>query len=180
MDNLIAQGRYRARAVDAQLGLSKSNSEQVGIGFEILDEGQYEGWHITGFFSFSDAAADYTLEKMRNAGWQGDDVSDLSSLCPAEGECVIVIRHEEYEGKTQVKVAFVNKPGTGKVKMAAPLEGAAASSFAARMRAKAIASRQEGGRPASSAPARTGNGGRPAQTDHPFAPGGAADDDIPF
>lgn len=175
MADLIPAGRYNARAVDAQLGLSKGGSEQIGIGFEILDEGDHLGWHITGFFSFSDAAADYTFEKMRNAGWEGDDVTDLSSLSPSAADCSIVIKHEEYEGEWRAKVAFVNRPGTGKVKMTTPLEGGALASFGARMRAKAIASRGTGG----GGGARPANGGATTRTartpaPHPNAPG--ADD----
>ncbi len=173
MSNLIPPGRYAARAVDAELGLTKASTEQIGIGFEILQEGEYQGWHITGFFSFSDAAVDYTMEKMRNAGWQGDDVAALESLSPSQTDCSIVIKHEEYEGKVSAKVAFVNNGG--KVKMAAPLEGGQRQSFAARMRGKAIASRQSQPQAAQSTKP---NGNTTKRDTHPNAPGNT--DDIPF
>lgn len=179
MSTLIPPGRYAARATDADLGLSKQNTEQIGIGFEILQEGEFCGWHITGFFSFSDKAAEYTFEKMRNAGWTGDDVGDLTSLAPSTVDCSITIKHEEWEGETNAKVAFVNKPSDGKVKMAAPLDGGQRQSFAARMRAKAIASRP---REQSAPPSRPVNGGATptrGRDPHPNAPGNN-EDDIPF
>ena len=179
--NILPAGRYPARTVEADLGYTKSNTEQVALGFEVL-AGEHQGWRITGFFSFSEAAVDYTMEKLRNAGWQGDDISDLSSLCPSSTECSIVVRHEEYEGKTSAKVAFVNR--SGGVKLAAPLDADQRASFAQRMRAKAIASRQaQEPQPAAQSPrAPTSNAKAPPKRSepNPYAPGGASDGDIPF
>ncbi len=178
MSDLIPAGRYPAKSIDAQLGEAKSGNEQIGVCFQIQGDGVCSGRMLTGFFSFSDNAVDYTMEKLRNAGWQGDDLSDLSSLCPSEVECSIVVQHEDYEGKTNAKIAFVNKPDG--VKMAAPLDDAKKRSLAARMKAKAIASRQ--GQPsAPSKPASRPSGGGYGNPSHPNAPGnGPGDDPLPF
>lgn len=141
MSNIIPEGTYRARCLETDLGSSKTGKEQIMMNFQITEEGQWCGKHWSGYFYFSDKAADYTFEKMRNAGWQGDDLADLSSLSPSNVECLIVISHEEYEGKTRVKIDYVNKLGGG-VKMADPMDAAKRKAFAERMRGKAIASKQ--------------------------------------
>ena len=141
MSSMIPEGTYRARCTEADLGSAKTGTEQILMKFQISEEGEWCGKHWSGFFYFSDKTADYTLEKMRNAGWQGDDLNDLSSLNPAKIDCMIVIKHDEYEGRVRASIDFVNKLDSG-IKMANPMDVARRKEFAERMKGKAVASRE--------------------------------------
>jgi hypothetical protein len=72
----MEKGRYSARAVSWQLGEAGTGTPQVGIEFRIED-GDQKGERISGYFALSDAAAEYTLQKLRNCGWRGTDISEL-------------------------------------------------------------------------------------------------------
>lgn len=67
---------------------------------------------ITSYFSMSEKAVKYTVEKIRNLGFQGDDFDLLTDGLELAGNwCSIVIEHEEYNGKTYAKIKFVNEYG---------------------------------------------------------------------
>lgn len=173
----IAQGRYRARAVQGGLGMTSKGNPQVAVEFELLDE-DWAGERITWFGGFNDESKtgkgktqlDFTLAALRAAGWTGDDLSNLEGL--GSTEVSIVVKHEEYEGKMQARVQWVNAPGGLALK--SPMSPEAASAFAARMKGRVMRAAPPPSRPAtSSAPA-------PRNNVHPNAPGSGVDDDIPF
>lgn len=120
---------YRARAAQWALGESKSGKEQVVVYFNVLTEGAAEP-AITWYGYFTEATADRTLESLRNCGWAGDDLTDLTGLDANEVD--LVVEDEEYEGKVNAKVRWVNKPGAFALK--APLAADKAKAFAASMR----------------------------------------------
>lgn len=67
---------------------------------------------ITGFFSLTEKAAGYTIDKIRNLGFQGDDLGLLADGKALQGGwCTISIQHETYDGIVRAKVAFVNPFG---------------------------------------------------------------------
>lgn len=72
----MQKSRYRAKAVSWQLGEASTGTPQVGVEFEVQD-GENQGERISGYFALSDAAAEYTLEKLRNCGWTGTDIGEL-------------------------------------------------------------------------------------------------------
>jgi hypothetical protein len=96
---------------------------------------------------------------MRTAGWQGDDVTDLSSLSrPDVPEVELVIAHEEWEGKTREKVKWVNAAGGIALKA---LDQGKKQALAARIRATVAAVDQD--------LKSSGNGGGPKPAgDVPF------------
>ena len=142
---MISEGKVTARATGASIGLTLGNKEQVGIAFDLLD-GPDAGQSITAYGSFSGAALPYTLEKMRTAGWRGDDLADLSSIGgPKTPDVQLVIEHEEYNGKLSAKVKFINS--LGGVAMKEVLDAKAAQTFAARMRGAVLAHNQSTGAP---------------------------------
>lgn len=170
---MIDEGRYKARATAAEWGIAGTGAEQIGVEFEIL-EGDFIGERISwyGFFA-TDKQTQFTIKALRAAGWQGDDLAELSSI-DGSTDCVIEVEHEEYDGETRAKVKFVNKPGGIAMKTVMTPEQRRA--FAARMKGAVLGA--NGGKP--SAPPSNGGSRRPAPSPHPFAPNPDADDDINF
>lgn len=139
---LEAAGTWRARVTsldDVQFGMSGNNNEQIAIPF-VVTQGEHEGATITYFGSFTDKAMEHTIKALRNCGWQGDDLNDLTGLTDNEVELVCAL--ETYNEKTTLRVRWVNKPGEGKVKLERPLDAAQRAQFAARMKGTVIALRQ--------------------------------------
>lgn len=130
----MENGIYRARPLEAVLTYTAAGNEQVHISFELLDDG-FEGKYLTYFGSFSEKAQEHTFKALRNCGWTGVDLSDLSGL--NADEVSLVVENEEYEGKVRAKVRWVNAPGGVTVK--APLPPDKAKAFAARMKGQLLA-----------------------------------------
>lgn len=138
MDEIIPKGTYRARAVSARGGKANTGGDQVGIRFK-FEDGQpaVEGKTITGYFSFSDAAFDYTIEKMSNAGWIGPDPTDYSGIGDAIVE--LVIDHDtDQQGVLRAKVGFVNRADAG-IAMKGAYSKEEAAVFAAKNKGRAAA-----------------------------------------
>ena len=133
---MIDAGKYRARAREWAFGLAKSGNEQIGVQFDLLDQ---PGESITWFGSFAPKALEFTLKALRACGWQGADLAELDCNMGGleQNEVVLVVEHEEYQGKTSARVRWVN--AAGGVGMANPLDQGGLKSFAARMRAQIIA-----------------------------------------
>lgn len=138
----LVPGTYTARAVSAALGLTDSGKEQIAIDFVVLDEG-FAGQHITYYGYFTEKTEDRTLESLRYCGWRGDDLTDLSGI--DANEVRIECENDTYEGKTRLKVAWVN--GMGGLALKTPMTPDQTRAFAARMKAKAAASRMKVGAP---------------------------------
>jgi hypothetical protein len=127
------QEKKRARAINAAIGKASTGTHQIAIEFEYLDE----AGGITYYGPLTDKAFEYTMKAIRAAGFQGDDLSDLTSLCGETPEVILVIGPEEYEGKTTLKVKFINSMGGLALKDA--LQGDELKAFAQRMKGKIIA-----------------------------------------
>ena len=106
---MLEPGDYKATVVS--YGVAEANKPggdpSVVVEFEV--EG---GEKISGFFSLSTKALKYTLEKLLNCGLR--NLSDLGSGAPvhevfdSKKDFTINVVHEQYDGKTRAKVAFVN------------------------------------------------------------------------
>lgn len=136
------QTKKRARAINAAVGKASTGTPQIAIEFELLDE----AGGITYYGPLSDAAFPYTMKAIRTAGFEGDDLSDLSSLTAEDApEVVLVIGPEEYNGKTTLKVKFINSAGGLALKDA--LQGDELSAFARKMKGKIAAYDRSAGAP---------------------------------
>ena len=176
---MIEAGKHRARALHAELGLTKNGFEQIGIEFELLD---LPGQRISYYGVFTGGAQEWTIKAMRTAGFRGTDITDMSSLTGETPEVLLVVEHEKYERRVRAKVKFVNTMGG--VSMKDPLSGDRAKAFAAKMKGVFLSDeRSNGGGTKTQAPKRQ------AQRTVPkgVAPKAAstqgaelADDDIPF
>ena len=178
---MIPEGYYKARALDGGLGETKKGDPEIGICFELLDEG-YEGQRITwhGFFMKTvgkdgKTSMQRTIEQLRICGWQGDDLSELVGI--SDNEVQLKIVHDTWEGVTKAAVAFINRPGG--LAMKAPMSAQSAKEFAARMKGEVIAAAR-GGTAAVQTTVAVGNGKKPPRvaTSESFTP--PPDDDIPF
>lgn len=133
---MIEPGKYRARAREWAFGLAKSGNEQIGVEFDLLDR---PGERMTWFGSFAPKALEFTLKALRACGWTGSDLAELDANMGGleQNEVVLVVEHEEYQGKVSARVRWVNAGGG--VGMSNPLDQGGLKSFAARMRAQIVA-----------------------------------------
>lgn len=175
--------------------MSPGSRRRPAVTLEVVDHPEFEGAETTWIGHFTDKTADRSIESLQNMGWKGDDLSELADLDAAA--CVrllpdtvqIVMSVEQYEGETQLKVLWVNKPGAGAFAFKKPLAGSDLKAFAAQMRGTVRSVRDAGGQRRQAAPAGQSSSSRPAHSggsngsgggrpQHPNEPG--FDDDLPF
>jgi hypothetical protein len=165
------RGTYRAKAVSWDLGETDNKNEQIAVEFEILTP-DAEMPRLTWYGFFTEKTWERTIESLRYMGWEGDDLGNLSAL--GTNEVDLVVDEEEYNGKVQTRVRWVNRPGGLNLK--APMSPERRVAFAAQMRSKIRGLEASKGQRA------------PAQRQaHPNAPGGRREEppphtelDIPF
>jgi hypothetical protein len=176
---MLSPGYYRARAVEYALGKTQNGTRQVAVRFEVLDEqGAPGGERVTWYGYFTEKTAERTLESLQYCGWEGDDVTDLTGI--ERNEVQIVVEHEEYEGKTNARVAWVNRAGGGSIAIKAPLDEAEKAAFAREMKAKVLAMRQGQRRAPASRSAAARAPEPPPIAEDPRYSGARHDEDIPF
>lgn len=168
---MLSPGTFRAVAIGAVLGMTETGKEQIAVQFETLEP---EGERITWYGYFTDGTFERTIESLRHCGWRGNDLIEFAAGRPLpEGfgaEVEIVVDEEEFNGRTRLKVRWVN--GSGGIAVKNTLDESQARAFSARMKSRVAALQAKNGTrapAATSAPSMRG-----AQATHP------ADDDIPF
>jgi hypothetical protein len=171
------QEKKRAHAINAAVGRASTGTHQIAIEFEYRDE----PGGITYYGPLTDAAFEFTMKAIRTAGFEGDDISDLSSLCNgAAPDVMLVIGPEEYNGKTTIKVKFINSLGGLALKDA--LQGDDLTQFARTLKGKIIGYDRSAGA-TKAAPRVQPSSQRSHAADSepsPFTGGGSGGDDIPF
>lgn len=132
---MIPAGKYKARPICWGLSESKQGSEQFQIEFEIQDPNVAPSdrvWSWWGKFS-SEKAEEISFKAMKACGWNGTDLEHVE-LDPTR-DVELVIESETYEGKTRMRVQWVNAIGGGGIQYALPSDRA--RKFAERMKARA-------------------------------------------
>ena len=119
-------GKYRARATDADLRVSKNGNEMVVVTFSIPSEETSLTWF--GTFS-STKGSNVALRALRAMGWAGDDITDLAGFTKNEVE--LDVEMETWEGEARPKVKWVN-PVKGSV--GAAMDAGRKASFAERLK----------------------------------------------
>lgn len=146
MSNRIPAGTYRAVAIagSEQYGQTSNHNDQIVVDLNLLDIGE----RVSTFLVFSDKAAQFSIDRLRAAGWKGDDLSNLAGL--GDCECEVEVKYEQYQGEEKMKVQI--RTG-GAVKLKDQLDDKGKKAFAAKYRdlAKSVA----GAKPA--APAASGS-----------------------
>jgi hypothetical protein len=142
---LIPSGRHKARAVEADFGLTKGGKEQVAVLFEITD-GPSKGHTITWYGFFTDTVdrggktlAERTIDSLRACGcaFPRGNLGDLTGL--DANEIVLVIEHEDDVDEhgqvrgARARVRFVNAPGAG-LALGTRMDEGARRAFAMKMR----------------------------------------------
>lgn len=145
-------GRYRGKAAEWAWGMSSNKNPQLAIAFDFLD---HPGQRMTRYLSFTDDAFDYSLKALRNCGWQGDNFEDLTGL--DANEVQLVLDWEEYQGKRELRIQFINQSGGIALKQA--MEPTQIASFAQRMRGRIQQADREAGR--TKAPQRAADASAP-------------------
>lgn len=130
----IGNGRHVAVARAWEFGEASTGKAQVGVEFEIL-EGEDAGEFITWYGFFTDDTEQRTLEALRYAGWQGDDLLDLKGM--GTRRVVLIVEEESYQGKTHSRVRWVNRFGGNGVRMAKAMAEQDRRMLAARLRSVA-------------------------------------------
>lgn len=138
--SLIPEGTYRARVKSADFGFTSKGTEQVQVAFDVLDP-DYDGQTVLWWGYFSEKTAERTMQSLRYCGWKGDDVTDLAGV--SDNEVEIVVEHNEYNGKTSARVAWVNRLGGDGVSVKAPMPEDKRKAFAKKMKALAIKTAKE-------------------------------------
>jgi hypothetical protein len=169
---MLNPGTYRGAAVEAALSTTSRGTPQVAVRLRLVDP---PGQTITWYGFLTDAAIDRTVESLRHMGWQGTDVRDFLAERPLpEGfdqEVEIVVEHEEYEGKTQARVKWINSGGGLAVKNA--LTEQEADAFAAKMSRHIAALDRAAGRTSATAKPGAARGTTSAQNPFPGRPASA-------
>lgn len=140
MSNLIPEGNYRARVKSADFGFTSKGTEQVQVVFDILDP-DYDGQTVIWWGYFSEKTAERTMQSLRYCGWKGDDVTNLTGI--NDNEVEIVVEHNEYNGKTNARVAWVNRIGSGGMSIKTPMPEDKRKAFAKKMKALAVKTAKE-------------------------------------
>ena len=163
----LPNGKHRARAKSAALGLTSTGKEQVGVEFEILTDG-HVGTSITWYGYFTEDTTERTIKSLRICGWAGTELDNLNGIDSNEVE--LEVEEDTYNGKTSAKVKWINKPGG--LAMKSQLDPVQARSFAQRMKGAIAALDKATGtkpaqRPAARAPARNDDPPMPDDRDAP-------------
>lgn len=127
-------GLYNMRAVDAELGFTQGTESepakpQVAVLLEFVD-GPYRGTSITWYGFFTEKTRQSTLRALRTLGWQGDDVSDLSTV-RGEAPCTVQVE-ADLTGVPRPRIRFI---GGGVIAMKNTMTDEQKKAFAASMKA---------------------------------------------
>lgn len=167
------KGKFKAKAKAWILGETSTGGEEIAVEFDVLTEGaEYSVLTWRGYFT--DAAWERTIESLRHMGWKGDNLANLEGLDTNEVE--LVVEEEEYNGKIQTKVRWVNRASGLNVK--APLTEDRKRSFAASMKDKIRAMEAAKGNRNTATTQRQTQ--RPQLPSGPPEPPPIGDEDLPF
>lgn len=104
------EGTWGAEVLGAMLTVSsQKKTPQVAIEFRLMD-GPDQGSKIIHYAAVTEGRLKYTVEELRTCGWTGDDLEDLSTV-KAGTPVELVLAEEEYNGRVNTKVRFINAPG---------------------------------------------------------------------
>jgi hypothetical protein len=116
------EGKYVARPKRWAVGESKEGAVQFAVDFSLSQyfsdaAGEWhdissEGYSIVGYFypiSKAGNLVEMTVESLQESlGWSGASLTELNDSDWSQTEVQLVLQREEYQGRTQMKVKFIN------------------------------------------------------------------------
>jgi hypothetical protein len=117
MPLLDAAGTFDCKVLDAEQWIGQnanSGTMYVGLPLEVISEGPHKGKHITHYGYLSEKAIDNTVAALSAAfGFDGDlGALHRGHYSFAEMLCSITTELQEYQGKQQCKVKWLNPYGS--------------------------------------------------------------------
>lgn len=156
MSNENNRRYYRGKAREWALSETAKGDPMISILFGIsTPDATHSVLTYRGTFA-TEKSADITIEALRTCGFEGDDLTHLEGLDRNEVE--LVVEDEEYEGKPQPRIRFINRPRALNVKQ--PMAEDKKRTFAAEMKARFRAFDAGNGKRAASNPKPTPAGPR--------------------
>ncbi len=160
-------GRYTATVESAELGQSEK-----GTPFLALICKTDQGEELTAYFYLSDAAFEQTTKTLREVFAFDNNFESVVQQVTGK-PCSIVVEAEEYEGKTRMKVKWVNSVRGSSAK---PLDNAASLLAQLSAKAKRIPAAAPAAARTAAPAARPAPSAKPAPAPKPAA----VDDGDPF
>lgn len=138
---MIQPGTYHARATNAEYGVTKNGTEQVGVNFVITSSpsGQYDGANLAWYGYFTEKTEDRTIEALITCG-----VTNLATLEGiTKNEVQIVVNHEPHyqTGEPTARIQWINK--LGGIAMTTRMSQVEAKNFASKLQGKFLALSQK-------------------------------------
>ncbi len=123
---MIAEGKYVATPIKAELATTSKGTDYVGVTFTVEGQGEkivWSGW-------LTDKTTDRTLEALRTMGWEGEEITELATVNRTVN---ITVSHEEYNGEVRPRVQWINPV---RAHMAADAKKALSDKIRERIRAQ--------------------------------------------
>lgn len=114
----IKAGVYEAKVADYGVTKSKAGDPMVAIRFQIFDK-EGDTHHITWYGSFkTPKSQEISAEALAVCGMKTKNFAELtngagSGVLDEKRIVSVTIASEEYQGKTRMKVKYINPPGGG-------------------------------------------------------------------
>lgn len=124
----IPGGVYKGRGIagSEQYGATSNGNDQIALDLALADIGET----ATTFLIFTDKSAEFSIQRLRALGWQGDDLSDLTGI--DRNEVDVEIKYEVWEGKERMRVQILT--GGGRVVLQQTMDTKAKKAFAAKFK----------------------------------------------
>jgi len=190
--NTIPEGRYLAACslVDGQSiqwGPATDKSPFTAAVALTIAKGEYAGITLTKFFYFGNTidkggktGEERSLEALRVIGFTGDDIDKFCDQMPSN-LVDMTVQHQQYNGKTQVQVWLINRPGAGGgFVLKEKLDARELRANAAKLKAKLARIPEVKGEHVDVSAIQRGQGGAGAQASSSDEPPFPSDDDVGF
>lgn len=107
------EGVFPARITGHCIGASRNKgTPQIVVRFETDFDGDVK--NIVGYFYLTPKAESYTMDNILAMGFNGDAIEEINDgQCMVGNRCDVTIKHEEYQGKMNARVAFIDPLGKG-------------------------------------------------------------------
>lgn len=106
-DTTVKPGKYWMAVEIGQvdLGYTQSEGAQVAV-LLAFEDGDHAGEAVTWYGHFSEKTKQHTIRALRTLGWQGDDLSDLSTVT-GRALCTVQVERGQKDGILRPRVRFV-------------------------------------------------------------------------